>query len=86
MALVRHDSIISEAKPTQLTKFFNHEADYALVPQQFDPLKLTSGLSGYDQQNADDVLETSAYVTYIFQRLYQSEVSVLLIMFSNFLS
>jgi hypothetical protein len=50
--------------------------DHGLVRTPFDDSKYTPGLSPYDLDARDDVQEVSAYVTDIFQRLYDAEVSI----------
>jgi hypothetical protein len=50
--------------------------DHGLVRTPFDDSKYTPGLSPHDLDTRDDVQEVSDYVTDIFQRLYDAEVSI----------
>ena len=50
--------------------------DHGLVRTPFDDSKYTPGISPYDLDTRDDVQEVSDYVTDIFQRLYDAEVSI----------
>jgi hypothetical protein len=49
-----------------------------LLIANFEPTKYTSGFSPYDGSIRGDVLQSPEYVSDIFQRLYHSEVSLLL--------
>jgi hypothetical protein len=47
-----------------------------LAPTHFEPTKYTAGISPHDVLSQGNVLQTPEYVSDIFQRLYNSEVSV----------
>ena len=49
-------------------------SDHGLVREPFDPSKYTAGIAPYDLEKCEDVLEVPAYVTDIYQRLYNAEV------------
>ena len=50
--------------------------DYGLVRTPFDDSKYTHGIAPYDLDTRNDVQEVPDYVTDIFQRLYDAEVSI----------
>jgi hypothetical protein len=54
----------------------DHGLVRGLVRTPFDDSKYTPGISPYDLDTRDDVQEVSDYVTDIFQRLYDAEVSI----------
>ena len=50
--------------------------DYGLQRAPFDARQYTPNIAPYDEENANDAQEAPSYVTDIFQRLYDSEVSL----------
>jgi hypothetical protein len=49
--------------------------DFNLLPHTFDPCKFTMTIAPHDMRNVGKVLEAPEYVTDIFHRLFQLEVS-----------
>jgi hypothetical protein len=64
-----------KAAPKLLADEFMQEVNHNLVTLPFDSCRYTDGLSVYDTPNRNDVNEAPEYVTDIFQRLFNAEVS-----------
>jgi hypothetical protein len=64
------------AVPKNLCNDILAHTDHGLVRTPFDDSKYTPGISRYDLETRDDVQEVPDYVTDIFQRLYDAEVSI----------
>lgn len=77
--VTRSRSLSKDAKvkcaPKLLADEFLQEVTHNLVSLPFDPCRYTNGLSVYDAPNRNDVNEAPEYVTDIFQRLFNAEVS-----------
>jgi hypothetical protein len=65
----------AKTAPKLLVDEFMQEVNHNLVSLPFDPSRYTDGLSAYDTPNRNDVNEAPEYVTDIFQRLFNAEVS-----------
>jgi hypothetical protein len=73
----RPKNAITKAKtaPKLLADEFMQEVNHNLVSLPFDPCRYTEGLSVYDTPNRNDANQAPEYVTDIFQRLFNAEVS-----------